>query len=771
MAGRVKMKVVIAEDSPTQAEQLKYILQNEGFEVEHGMNGKEALSLAKKLKPALVISDIVMPEMDGYELCRRIKKDRNLKQIPVILLTALKEPVDVIEGLRCGADNFITKPYNAEHLVSRIHYVLSNIMMRKETSAELGIEINFKGRSYHVDSNRLQILDHLLSTYEITLERSMELGRANEELKITQAKLARLNKDLEAKVEERTVRITRLYSLLNAIRDINRLIVKENDPAEMLQKTCSSLVQVRKYKHVWIIALDDQGRTAFTVEEGSGDGFRSWINETGNWPACCRKAYERQEMVVTKSGKEKCAVCPIADKKAGMVCLALRLEYREQIYGIMGISTDPEFCADKEEQDLLYEAAGDLGFALYDLKLENEHKKANEELEKRTQELVRAKEKAEKADELKSSFLMNMSHEIRTPMNAIVGFSELLFRPGIENPDREKYQGLIRSSSDRLIHLIDDILDISKIETGQLVVEKTGCQIDLVFNELIEVFTMQIQQNEKEGITLKPGITSPPQLTLLTDPFRLKQVLANLLDNAVKFTEQGYVEAGYELQQAQDRVRLYVKDTGKGMTPAEQEVIFDLFRKIEDKDKLSGGIGLGLSISKNLVHLLGGEMSVNSEPGKGSEFSFWLPFATPGTEEVKNKVPLEDPKHDMLNDKLILLAEDEDSNAKLMEFRFSGTGARLIRVKNGKEAVEICEKNPGIDLVLMDIKMPEMDGLEATRRIKQIRNDLPVIALTAYAMEHDTQICLEAGCDEYQAKPINFKSLVEKIMNCLHAAE
>lgn len=381
-------------------------------------------------------------------------------------------------------------------------------------------------------------------------------------------------------------------------------------------------------------------------------------------------------------------------------------------------------------------------------------------VEERTLELKIAKEKAEESDRLKSSFLANMSHEIRTPMNAIIGFTSLLDEPHYQNTDKSEFKKHITHNCYTLLHLIDDIIDIAKIEAGQLKIKKRNCSIFSILQELLDTFNTHKLSIQKEHI--KISIKNSPddtQISLYTDPVRLQQILSNLIDNALKYTESGKIEFGYILEDK--LIKFYVSDTGIGLSADQQKRIFNRFIKLEDnKEKLYRGAGLGLAISKNLVSLLGGEIGVKSELHVGSTFYFTIP----NIKDVDATVQLSptEKKTPYWPGKTILIAEDENSNFAYFKMLLSKTKANILHAITGNEAIELTN-NQSVDVVLMDIKMPEMDGLEATRIIKSKNKNLPIIATTAFAMEDDDKTCLEAGCDTYISKPINEEKLLETI--------
>lgn len=387
--------------------------------------------------------------------------------------------------------------------------------------------------------------------------------------------------------------------------------------------------------------------------------------------------------------------------------------------------------------------------------LNEEYQTLNEELEKTVyqiqrinSELVYSKNKAEESDKLKSSFLANMSHEIRTPLNAILGFSSLLKNPGLSREKTESFVDIIDSSGQQLLTIINDILDISKIEAGQISISKSNVKISQVLNEIYQQFEKHAEQKNIQ-FYLKND-TLKRDLEINTDEIRIRQIISNLLNNAIKFTHEGTVEFGVQLN---DKfLEFYVKDTGIGISAEDKKIIFEPFRQVEKSNsRMYGGNGLGLSISKALVEKLGGTLSVESEPGKGSVFSFTIPLINSNTTEKKHSESTVENKWDK---HIILIAEDECYNYLFLEELLSPTGVKILHARDGKEAVELVKTHPEISLVLMDIKMPVMDGYTATRLIKSLKPQIPVIAQTAYAMSEDREKSENAGFDNFIAKPI-----------------
>ncbi len=380
-------------------------------------------------------------------------------------------------------------------------------------------------------------------------------------------------------------------------------------------------------------------------------------------------------------------------------------------------------------------------------------------------ELLQSKEKAEESDRLKSAFLANMSHEIRTPMNGIIGFSNLLSRADLPTEKRLNYSNIVTESCNMLQQIVNDILDISKIEAGQVKIKEEKVDINLLIDELSAFHLPATKITDLSLYSIKP--LNKTAAIIRTDKIKLYQVLNNLLSNAIKFTDSGYIKFGYEV--VNGTLQFFVKDTGIGIPIELQDKIFDSFRQVElELNRSYGGTGLGLAISKRLVSLLGGKIWVESEVGKGSIFYFTIPYllATPKMENTG----ISKPESSVLDfDSLtILVAEDEEINYLFIEEVLKELKIKLIHARNGKEAVELVKSRPDIDLVLMDIKMPVMNGYEATGQIKKFNPDLPVIAQTAYALAGDRIKALNAGCDDYLSKPIKSEDLSVIIHKVLH---
>ncbi|MEI6683197.1 MAG: PAS domain S-box protein [Bacteroidota bacterium] len=386
--------------------------------------------------------------------------------------------------------------------------------------------------------------------------------------------------------------------------------------------------------------------------------------------------------------------------------------------------------------------------------------------------LIAAKEKAEGADRLKSAFLANMSHEIRTPMNAILGFSSLLSDPDLSDAEQTEFIEIIKERGNDLMRIIDDIIDVAKIESGQIKIEIKDCKVNqLLANLAVSMNELKRKTNKtKIALISKPG-NEEPDFTIFTDANRLRQILTNLIGNGLKFTDEGSVEFGYLLKTIKSSpfIEFFVHDTGIGIPPEMHTIIFERFRQVDDTaTRRYGGAGLGLTISRNLTQLLGGQIRLESDRGKGTTFFILLPILEKDMVIPEPEIPkIAIPFVPRWADKVILVVEDEDSNFLLMDRMLKNTGAKLTWVKNGQDAVDICRTRQ-FDLVLMDVRMPFMDGYETTSILKKEHEHLPIIAQTAYALKGEREKSQAAGCDNYISKPINsfeLLGLLEKYLN------
>lgn len=400
------------------------------------------------------------------------------------------------------------------------------------------------------------------------------------------------------------------------------------------------------------------------------------------------------------------------------------------------------------------------------LALNEELTESNIRIQHVNQEVIEAKEKAEESDRLKTAFLQNMSHEIRTPMNAIMGFSSLMMENYNNKSKLEKFSEIINQRCNDLLDIINDILDIAKIESGQLQVNPEECHIGKLFDELTEFFSEYKSKIGKQHIILSlHDECLQNEKIIIIDKVKLKQILINLINNAFKFTESGKIEGGCKYDE-NHHLLFYVSDTGIGIPKDKHTVVFERFSQLnENAKKNNGGTGLGLPIVKGLVHLLGGEIFLESEQGVGSTFSFTISYETAnGSEKPVSQAEIPDLKK--VGERTILIVEDDIYNAEYLKEILTRYKVKVLHAETGKEAVRVIQSQR-VDLVLMDIRLPDIDGYEATRQILKYNPYLKILAQTAYASPDERHNALNAGCKDYISKPINKEVLLSMINSLL----
>jgi len=387
----------------------------------------------------------------------------------------------------------------------------------------------------------------------------------------------------------------------------------------------------------------------------------------------------------------------------------------------------------------------------------------NQDITERKQaenDLIKAKEKAEESDRLKSAFLANMSHEIRTPMNGILGFAGLLKNSKLSGEKQQEFIEIIEKSGIRMLNIINDIINISKIDSGLMVVNISAVNLNGILKFIYSFFKLEVEQKGMQLIFNTNLFAN--NILIKTDKEKLIAVLTNLIKNAIKFTEKGFIEFGYKKNE--HFLEFFIKDTGTGILPEQKEIIFERFRQgSESLTRNYEGSGLGLSISKAYIELLGGKIWVESESGKGSVFYFTIPNNVEDEEKIVNKIIKNIGEGNQLRNLKILIVEDDLTSIILLSNLLEPFSKEILTTTNGHKAIEICHKNSDIDLILMDICMEEMDGYEATMQIRQFNKDVVIIAETAFALAGDKEKAINVGCTDYISKPINQELLIELI--------
>ena len=601
--------ILIVEDSPTQAAQIKYLLESYHYKVEVTRDGQQALVWLSEHKPSLVISDIVMPEMNGFELCEKIKSDERTEDIPVILLTSLSDPEEVIEGLSCGADSFITKPFNKEYLVSNIKKILTEEGTPESKRDTRGIEIYYGGKKRTIRTGPQEVIKFLLNIYRGAIHQNNELIQTRDELRS-------LNERLEDLVEERTKEL------------------KKN-----------------------------------------------------------------------------------------------------------------------EEKILAF----------------------NAELEQRIQERTAQLDAANKA---KSEFLANMSHEIRTPMNAVLGYAELLGFM-LEDSTQRNYIESIKSSGRSLLTLINDILDLSRIEAGKLELQFEYVNSQPFFSEFERIFSLRLSE---KGLKFILDISSGTPAGIYIDDARLRQIILNLIGNAVKFTERGSIKLQvytenpqiiiYSKEKTEEFIDLIIEvtDTGIGISQEMQEEIFNPFVQGQGQNvKKYGGTGLGLAITQRLVQLMNGTIKLDSQLNRGSSFIIKIPGVSylRDFEKRTGEIHL-DPADILFEKATIIIADDVEHNRKYLIDALSKANIEIVEATDGQEAFSLAKKIVP-DLIITDIRMPVLDGFDLLNKLKSDNElkHIPVIAYSASVMKAQKDRIQTSEFAGLLIKPVQVTELYLELMNNL----
>ncbi len=618
------------EDDPNIRESIVDLLETSHFNVVSAANGQEGVKAAITHVPDLILCDVMMPVMDGYEVITAIRKEKVLQETPFIFLSAKAQKTDVRRGMDLGADDYLTKPFKAQELFDAVE----TRIWRKEVGTR--------------------------------------------ELQDTRQELEKLNNQLVA-ISEADIPVSMIIS------DLHGTIIHFSKGAERLLGYTAAEVVNRKP----ITILHDRDEIMKRVSELSATLGRevnmsnAFLTEIPN-----SDSYESREWTyLRKDGSRiqvQLVVSTITDKE-------------RNITGYLGIAIDI-----------------------------SERKAAEAALKF-------AKEQAEMANRLKSQFLANMSHEIRTPMNSILGFSDIL-QTIITDPLPKKYLATIAASGRTLMALINDLLDLAKIEAGKMVLRPEAINLRILIDEISQMFSPEVK---KKSVELRMEVSDDLPETLELDDIRVRQMLINLTGNAVKFTNEGSITIRVNATPvADDRVdlSLAIVDTGIGIDPDHQSSVFDSFQQVHDTTTSQyGGTGLGLTITRRLAELMGGRITLESERGKGSTFTIWLP----GVRKLQAVRPVLDEsnlsiKKIRFKPATILAVDDVPSNLDLVVSLLAGHPLNVITARDGREGLMKAQAlNP--DLILMDIRMPEMDGYEATHRMREIDTlkTVPIIAWTA----------------------------------------
>jgi len=794
------LKILIVDDVPDDAELVAVQLKQQGIKFSW-----KYVDNAQKLKNALtektwdaVITDYSMPGFDGIEALRIVNEyDKN---IPVIMVSGTIGEDVAVEAMKKGVHDYLMKnnllrlgpavlreikdaENRRQHKKARAALVQSEEKYRLLVeNAPVGISIsNLDGEFQTVNRAYCDIIGY--SEKELRNMTFMEL--TVEEFKERTVNI--VDEFLEGKIEK--TRIEKQYKrkdekIIDVI--INTAIKRdEEEKPEYLIGLLQDITEIKKEQRIKSVIYNIANATDKTQDLNEfileiKNELSTVIDTKNFYVALYEKETDTFSLPFIEDEKDKLTSFSAAKTLTGFVVKTKKslfatkdiMKELERSGEIELVGSDSEiwlgipllikgeitgvFVVQSYEDKYAYKIS-DINM----LEIVSHQISASIERKKAELDLKEALRKAKESDRLKSAFLSTISHELRTPLNAILGFSEII-NEDIPKDEIIDFVKLINKSGKLLLETIEDILEVTDIESGKSRVSKEEFIIDSVLQELYPETESILEKEKKQHLELKYNSPSDyKDITCITNRPKFNKILVLLLKNAIKFTDEGYVEYGFKPEK--DKIVFYVKDTGIGISEDERDIVFEKFRQVDDSHtRKYGGVGLGLTLVKKLVELLDGSIWFDSELGKGSVFYFSLPYGKlEGELAVEKKTGEKEKK--LLSDKTILIVEDKNSNYLLLEKLLTLENANTLWARNGEESIEKFKENENIDLILMDLKMPVMDGYEATRQIKQLSKNLPIIALTAYTESESVEKAKSKGFDDYLEKPIRRTELFKKI--------
>jgi PAS domain S-box-containing protein len=786
------LKILFVEDSPDDTELILLELKRKNLNVDwKRVETPKELINALDDKWDLIISDYVIPGFSGLDALTIIRE--RFDYLPIIIVSGIVGEEVAVETLKQGATDYLLKN-NLVRLVPAINRAIKEYQIKLENklaeesirkekeriesvfrASPIGIGVIVNRIIIEVNDMLCQMMGY--SKMEL-IGKDVELFYLSKEDyeiagKEIYSKIAETGyKRIEVKWKHKDGKIIDVLLSLSPIKkdDLSKGItytasdITESNRINLLQKIVynishaanttgglDELINIIKEQLQLIINVKNF-YVAFYNEKDYTFSSPFMLDDNDKfeiWPAgksITAYVYKTQgSILLTKDEIRKLEKEEKIDVIGSLpeVWMGVPLKVKGKTYGVFAIQ-------DYEDKDAFSKKDLEiLEFVSHQMSISIERKKAEEELRI-------AYAKAMESDRLKSAFLATMSHELRTPLNAVIGFSDLI-KKDLPIEKILNFSDIINRSGRHLLEIVEDIFDVTLLEVGEVNLVKDRYAIEDLMQMVNELIQAELLKNNCD---LKIIYSPTDNVThIYTDKSKFKQILINLLKNAIKFTKEGSVKYGYEKVQEDGipMVRFFVKDTGIGIAKDKQNIIFNIFRQVDETlTRFYGGTGIGLFIAQRFTEILGGKIDMESEEGEGSTFYVTLPV-----DEIEKDIKQDKVSNPLsFSKKTILVAEDDEVSSKLLEEILSDLELRYITVENGKEAVKACAENPNIDLVLMDIKMPLMNGYDATQLIKKQRPDVKVIAQTAHAIPGDKEKAINAGCDDYISKPIRKDKLL-----------
>ncbi|MFP4025746.1 MAG: PAS domain S-box protein [Thiohalospira sp.] len=758
------IKILIVEDLPTDVELAIREIKKGNIDFTYKVVDTEhdfRIQLTD-FNPDIIVSDYMMPNFDGMKALKITRAKDTI--IPFVVLTGSMNEETAVACMKAGANDYVLKE-KIKRLPFAILEALEKSRVRKE-KAEIQKQLTESEEKYRsliensVDAiyllfnRKFEIVNHtFIEMFGYTLEDLNQPGFdfiqlvAPENKNFIEERLKRMQQgdDFDSRYE--FTAITKKGEKKDVEASVSYIDFKGDKAIQGIIRDISERKATERTLRLLSRAVE---QNPIAIEISDANGIIEYIN-----PAFEKiTGYSSEEII----GKNPSIL------KSGFHSTEFYKKLWETI--ISGKDWKGELKNKKKNGELYWEDA--IISPIINDNDEIKHfvavKEDITEKKKMIEDLIQAKEKAEESDRLKSAFLANVSHEIRTPMNGILGFADLLKKPNLTNEKQQGYIDIIEKSGKRMLDLIDDLINISRIESGEIEISLSEININMQLGFLKDFFQTEI---ENKGLSLELNCPlSLEKAKIVTDREKFDAIMTNLVKNAIKFTNQGKIEIGYERKKGE--IEFYVKDTGIGIPKDKQEAVFGRFVQAESHySREYEGAGLGLSITKAYVEALGGKIWLKSEEDKGTQTFFTLPVNPISTPSIKTKKKENEIKSkDVYKNLTVLAAEDDEFNYLLLEELLSAKGINIIRAKNGQEAIDIYKKDNKINMILMDIKMPVVDGYEAAKAIKKFNPNIPIIAQSAYAMEHEIRKFSHIF-DDYITKPIKEEELMMKIKKWL----
>ncbi len=574
-------RIIIAKDSKTQAHLLSHLLEANGYSTEVACNGREALNMVRATPPDLLITDVVMPELDGYGLCKEIKKEKNLSELPVLLLTSLGKAEDILQGLECGADKYLMKPYDENLLIKKVKSLLEEERKLPGQNREESQQVNYSGCTYQLKTSRSKILDMMLTIHEAAVQKKHKYLE-------TQNNLSKLKGSLEKTVENKSAD---LQEKINERRQIESEIKRTE----------------QKYRNL----VDDALLGVFLSDL---HGRLSYVNNS----LVSLLDYTSDEELMDVNLER------LFYHQADLRDIQTRIKTEKKI-----VNLEVKLVSKKKEIKWVLLNLTRIDHNLTGIILDITEKKKIKGKEVQFQEELKlAKEKAEESDHEKSVFLSNISREIKNPINVISGFSSMLSDETLTPEQQADYTAYINKGIKELSVQIKNMLELARFEDAQLKQEESNCLLNKMLDSIYDDWSgsLRLVRDSKVEMRLKKG-REDKTFTIMADQTRLNNVITNLLSNAIKYTESGSIDIGYEIRGKE--LLFFVCDSGEGIAKEDHELIFERFKKADTRSSAKGkGAGLGLTISRALVQSMNGKMWLESQPGQGASFFFTIPLKT-----------------------------------------------------------------------------------------------------------------------------------------------